>query len=279
MLFVNDLDASRDFYGRLLGLQVIHQDASSASFSAGPVAICLRLAANYGITLGGGRDRSVDITFLVDDLAKRRDELEARGLRFSRTLEYVIGSTVDFYDPDGRWFSLYQPSEAALGWPSGHVVRALRDTLRGTEGGGLAGMGLIYLFLFVDDPDAAFEFYDGVLGLQAIEGGPCRRIATSAPVGVVKYDVGGTLLATHHVEGDESSHRVTTSGSNRTAMVLTVDDVDAAAAELARDGVAIADWATIQGLGRLARLEDPAGRVFILRDGSSAPLPAQEVRG
>src|SRR5947199_7653924 len=104
---------------------------------------------------------------MVDKFPRCRDVLAARGVQFSRTLEYIIGMTTDFYDPDGHWFSLYQPSEAALGWPSGPKLEALASGLparhfrpvppgdAAAPGDDLADALIAYVFLFFSDPEVA----------------------------------------------------------------------------------------------------------------------------
>jgi catechol 2,3-dioxygenase-like lactoylglutathione lyase family enzyme len=277
VLFVSDMAASRSFYEHTLGLIVLAANPQVVMFSAGHIQLCLLAAAEHEVTLGEGPDRSADITFMVENLPRCRDALATRGVRFSRTLEYSIGQTVDFYDPDGQWFSLYQPSEAAIGWPSGAKLVALASGLpmRGSKwvppvdaaatGDDLADAFIAYVFLFFSDPEVAAEFYGGVLELDAIEGGPCRRVATSAPVGVVKYDVGTTLLTTHHVESDDKRFKVATVGSGGVALAFSVADLTTAVTNLSHRGIAVSDWQTTSPIGRLARFTDPAGHVLLLR--------------
>jgi catechol 2,3-dioxygenase-like lactoylglutathione lyase family enzyme len=268
ILYVRDLAVSRRFYEGLLGFRVLEEDAESVRYSAGHLILCLQRAADHGITLREGQDRSIDITFLVSDFAGMRDALESRGVQFSPTLDYAVGKTVDFYDPDGHWFSLYEPSEAALGWPSGEKIRTLRslaDANPAAVGSGLDGHDLVYLFLFVRDLDATQAFYHKTLGLEAIEGGPCKRVMTSAPVGVVKYDVGGTLLTTHHVEGNRAaSYRVTTRGSGGVALAFHVPDVRATLAELSLRAVELSGGVETSGAGTTASFADPAGHLYQL---------------
>src|SRR5262249_20032853 len=205
VLFVSDVAKSRSFYEDALGLRALAVNPHATTYSPGTVQLCLVPAAEHGVRLQEGRDRSADITFLVDNLPSCRDVLAARGVRFSRTLEYAIGMTADFYDPDGHWFSLYQPAEAALQWPSGRKLEALASEVQtgpcrrvppldnAARVDDLADAFIAYVFLFFSDAEVAAGFYGSVLGLDAIEGGPCRRIPTSAEVGVVKYDVGTTM--------------------------------------------------------------------------------------
>jgi catechol 2,3-dioxygenase-like lactoylglutathione lyase family enzyme len=289
VLFVSDLTASRAFYETALGLRTLAPadgNPQVALYSAGHVQLCLLPADQHGVTLQEGRDRSADITFMTDNFARCREVLEGRGVRFSRTLEYSIGTTADFYDPDGHWFSLYQPSETALGWPSGPKLTALASSLpmrQTPPADDLADAFIAYVFLFFSDPDVAEKFYGEVLELEAVEGGPCRRIPTRAPVGVVKYDAGTTLLTTHHVEKDDKRFQVATTGSSGVAFAFQAADVLPAVSSLSRHGISFAEWGTESPLGRRQRFVDPAGHVCLLgeptqRAGGNIPAEAAEAR-
>ena len=256
ILYVGDLRASREFYEDRLGFDADEVGAGTVSYAAGQMVICLQRAADHGVRLRGERDRSVDITLLVDDLPEMRRALEQRGVRVSRTLEYEVGRTADFYDPDGHWYSIYEPSAQALGWPSGEKILELATSE--PAGDRLERHEVVYLFVFVAEPDATQAFYHETLGLQALEGGPCRRGVTHLPAGVVKYDAGATLLTTHAVDdGHAHAHRVSVTGSGELAMVFAVPDVASARAGLAGRGVALSDG---------ARFTDPAGHVYGLRE-------------
>src|SRR5262245_29813913 len=102
VLFVSDMAASRSFYERTLGLRTLAATPQVALYSAGHVQLYLLPAAENGVALRDGPDRSADLTFMVDNLPRCRDVLASRGVRFSRTREYVVGMTADFYDPDGH---------------------------------------------------------------------------------------------------------------------------------------------------------------------------------
>jgi catechol 2,3-dioxygenase-like lactoylglutathione lyase family enzyme len=263
VLFVSDLAASRPFYEHTLGLRVRTADSHAALYSAGHVQLCLLPAAEHGVVLEDGLDRSADITFMVDDFARCHDALETRGLRFSRTLEYSIGITADFFDPDGHWFSLYQSSEDAMRRPSGDVLRALET---GATGDDLADAFIAYVFLFFSDPEAAEHFYGTSLGLDVVEGGACRRVPTDIESGVIKYDVGTTMLTTHHVDSDDKRFRVATVGTDGVAMVFQVARLAQAVANLSRRGIVFSDSPSETPLGPLARFADPAGHVLLLRE-------------
>jgi catechol 2,3-dioxygenase-like lactoylglutathione lyase family enzyme len=273
VLFASDLVASRSFYEHTLGLRVLAADSRAALYSAGHVRLCLLPAAEHGVVLEDGLDRSVDITFMVDDFARCHDALEARGLRFSRTLEYSIGITADFFDPDGHWFSLYQPSEGAMRRLSGDRLRALTADLPAT-GDDLADASVAYLFLFFSDPEAAADFYGARLGLDVVEGGACRRVPEDIESGVIKYDVSTTMLTTHHVDSDDKRFRVATVGTAGVAMAFNVARLAEAVTDLSQRGIAFSDLPSESPIGRLASFTDPAGHVLLLRE----PRPEGEPR-
>ncbi len=270
VLFVSDMAVSRSFYEQSLGLRPLSVNPHAAIYSAGHVRLCLLPAAEHGVALQEGRDRSADITFMVENFHRCHEVLASRGVQFSRTLEYAIGVTADFYDPDGHWFSLYQPSDAALGWPSGPKLQTLASSLpmrdAAAPGDDLADGFILYVFLFFNDAEVATSFYGGILGLEELEGGPCRRIPTSVDMGVVKYDAGTTMLTTHHVDKDDKRFRVATVGSGGVAMAFGVADLTTAVADLSSRGIAFSGSPSESPIGRLARFTDPAGHVFLLRE-------------
>lgn len=269
VVYVRDLAASSAFYEDVLGFVALDDDRRSVRYSAGHVILCLQPASDAGVELSEGRDRSIDITFLVEDFEHLHAALQARGVRFSRTLEYEVGTTADFYDPDGHWFSLYAPSDAALRWPSADKIRTLSALGRrdGAAVGVLDRRELVYLFLFVSDADATQVFYSDVLGLSAIEGGPCRRDSsvTRLPEGVVKYDAGGTLLTTHHVDAEHAARfKVRTEGSGGVALAFHAADLRRSIDELARRGLTVASGPEPSSLGQIATFRDPGGHVYML---------------
>ena len=121
--------------------------------------------------------------------------------------------------------------------------------------------------LFFSDPEVAADFYGDVLALDVIEGAPCRRVPTHIQIGVIKYDVGTTMLTTHHVESDDKRLRVSTVGTDGVAMAFQVADIAQAVADLSRRGVVFLISPSDSPIGRLARFIDPAGHVLLLREG------------
>jgi catechol 2,3-dioxygenase-like lactoylglutathione lyase family enzyme len=286
VLYVHDLAASRVFYEQVLGLEPVEADAGSATYATGPARLRLRRADDEVVTLSGG-DPSADLTFLVADLDGVRDAVASRGVLFSETLRYVIGATTGFHDPDGHRISLYEPSAAAMTWPSGEKIRELARAVgkdpaaygAGAEAArppvsGLGGSELVYLFLFVPDAMEAMGFYLGVLGLPVLECRACRRGSTEHPQGVVKYDAGGLMLTTHLYEGPEADAAGALSAAQMKGLapLFEVDDVERVVGALAARGVRTGRVVASAG-GRSARFEDPFGRVFHLLERPSAPPP------
>lgn len=297
-LYVRDLAASRAFYAGTLGLRVIDEDAGVVHLDAGHVILALHRAADAGIVLPDVKDHSTDVVWLVDDIRQATANLAARGVAFKPTDWYQPGGIADFYDPDGRWLTLYQPSDEALQWPSGERLRAVIEARRarsgevgqrvsrppapGEEPPGLTDAELIYLFTFVPDSAVAQAFYHDELGLRALEGGPCSRTSGGDEAGVVKYDTGGILVATHHVEPERTPEEfeehlcpppeLQDGRMKGVAPVFDVADAAAAAAELARRRPGLAPVVTRGPLGTLVRIDEPTGHLVHLWEPSAAAL-------
>jgi predicted enzyme related to lactoylglutathione lyase len=296
IIYVRDLNVSRVFYERRLGMQVLEEDEESVKYDCGQVMLCLNRAASYGIQLPTGNDESTQVVFLVQSIQKLQDALEARGVQFPGVLTYEAGSVADFYDPDGHHLVLYEPSEQALEWSSGDKVRAIWATTGepsfdfappATAGkhvptlvrsrSDLAGVPVVYVFQFVDDTDEALRFYHQGLGLEAVEGGPCSRTSGGDEEGVVKYDAGGLLLSTHHMgEGpavDDDGHvcppRFFDPGlAKGVATVFHVPDLERTVGELQGGGVALTRPVSDSVIGKVAGFEDPSGHPYFLYQAS-----------
>lgn len=275
ILYVNDLSVSRNFYENMLGLRLVEADDNSAKYATGQTLLCLYRAADYGLKLST-LDHSADMTFLVDDLDRVRIDLESQGVKFSETLRYEIGATVNFFDPDGHWFSLYEPSELAMTWPSADKLRAiLKASGNGFRESRLTGRELIYLFLFVPDADVAFNFYHDVLGLRYLECRPCRRGSTDNKRGVVKYDAGGLLLTTHHFDGAcpaTSPPRTLNSDQMKgVTPVFHVSNLNNTIEALARENVRAVP-SLQSGQENMVSFQDPFGRTFYIYEVTATNL-------
>jgi catechol 2,3-dioxygenase-like lactoylglutathione lyase family enzyme len=257
-LYVRDLAASRRFYEDVLGLRALDPDAGSVSYAVGHVLLSLHRTGDDDIPLGRS-DRSLTLTVLVDDAQTVRAAMEDRGARVKPTQTSRAGTMVEFYDPDGHWFSLYQASEQAMSWPSARKVQALRAA-------GAGDRELLYIFLYVRDLHATEKFYQRTLGLVPLEVNTCHRGVTSLVDGVVKYDAGGVLLTTHHVgEGEHAAaHKVTAAGSRGIAFGFHTDDLDASTAALSERGLAFTGEPVASRIGATATFADPGGYRYYL---------------
>jgi catechol 2,3-dioxygenase-like lactoylglutathione lyase family enzyme len=290
ILYVNDLAESRTFYEQQLGLRVVEADEASVKLDAGQVMLVLHRAADYGVVLPGRSDDASDVVFLVDDVNAVRADLESRGVTFVRRRTYEIGLVTDFYDPNGHRLMIYQPSTIALSWPSADRLRAVwraagaggtaligppaRVPDPGEPPRGLEGKPLVYLFMFVPSSDDALAFYQGTLGLRAIERVHCCNPACPPEEkGICKYDLGGMLLTTHHVHrspvvddfgkiySPRSVDRAHTRGIAPVFMVRGIHDV---ADELTRRGVDLGEGVVKSQIGDVARFEAGTGHTFFL---------------
>jgi catechol 2,3-dioxygenase-like lactoylglutathione lyase family enzyme len=301
-LYVTDLAVSRAFYLEKVGLQIIEEDSDCVKFDAGSVILALNRASDYGIKLPHYRDNSNDIVFLVKDAEATRAVLEGRGLKLLPTSAYQPGKIIDFYDPDGHWLSLYEPSKEAMGWPSGDRIRAVlksrqgRHAARAAAGrpiiaGGLDGNEIFYTFFFVADPDVARDFYNGTLGIRALEGGPCSQTCTGDEQGVIKYDTGSLTLTTHHAFGamtpdmqiiapapvDPDEHACPPRSIDLKSMrgvgaAFWVGDLDASVKALKQQRPDTTVRVTRNGIGAVATIEEPTGHLLFLYEPSEAAL-------
>jgi len=301
ILYVNDLNESREFYEKKLGLKVIETDEDSEKLDAGLVILSLQRASDYNVTLTGRRDDSSDLVFLVDDVNAMRSNLEMRGVEFIRRRTYEIGLVTDFYDPNGHRLMIYQPSATALSWESGKKLREVWRTcglggsdLIGPASGppsnqgsdslppGLNGKPLVYLFLFVPQSDDALSFYKGTLGLNAIERVHCCNPACPPEEkGIVKYDVGGMLMTTHHVHRSPvvddfgkvySPRAVDPANTKAIVPVFHVKEIQNLTEELSRSGVAFSEGVVRSHIGKIAKFDSPTGHVFYLYEPDSQAL-------
>ncbi|MBG0566104.1 VOC family protein [Actinoplanes aureus] len=259
-LAVRDLSRSRQFYEEVLGLPALDPDDTSVSYPLGHVVLTLIRTSDPAVPLGE-RDRSLTLTLLVDDMRAVGAAMDERGGSLRPAQTSRAGTMADLYDPDGHWLCLYEASEAAMSWPSGGKIRALRRAA-----GDGPGLELLYVFLYVHDLHATEKFYQGTLGLVPLEVNTCHRGVTAVPDGVVKYDAGGVLLTTHHVGDAEhaAEHRVTVEGSAGVALGFHTADLDAATTELSSRGLAFTGESPVSPIGVAAGFADPGGHRYYL---------------
>src|SRR5262249_44376529 len=145
------------------------------------------------------------------------------------------------------------------------------------------------LFQFVPDAAETCKFFNERLGLTYLEGGPCSQGLTSKEDGVVKYNAGGGMIATHHIEGtvltdgqrpvsaDLSEHscpprELDPTHTQGVAPVFHVTDIDRVVDGLKGRGVRFANGVHRSGIGAVAKFEAPSGHLFFLYEPSPEAL-------
>jgi catechol 2,3-dioxygenase-like lactoylglutathione lyase family enzyme len=109
-LFVDDLPAAREFYGRAFGLAVIYQDPNSAVYNLGNTLLNLLQAGQAPVLIGPARvaDESAgtraQFTITVEDVDATYAQLRARGVAFiNGPMDRPWGiRTACFADPAGH---------------------------------------------------------------------------------------------------------------------------------------------------------------------------------
>lgn len=96
ILFTRQMDAMSDYYGRILGLEVISEEKGWREYSAGAVTIAL----HSGPPSPGSKGPK--IVFYAADVASLRDTLVARGAKFGKAREGDVLTLCDGKDPDGN---------------------------------------------------------------------------------------------------------------------------------------------------------------------------------
>jgi catechol 2,3-dioxygenase-like lactoylglutathione lyase family enzyme len=217
------------------------------------------------------KDRTAMMTFLVQDIDEASAALRTQGVKVSDIFRYEVGATAEFQDPDGHSLALYEPSAAAMTWPSGVKIASIAK--------GRTAPALVYIFMFVPDAEATYRFYHGELGLPYLECRPCRRGSTDHEQGVVKYDVGSLMLTTHLVEGPEDSEL---GRQVRDSQYLSELVPVFAADELRAVSAALKQW----NIGAIKRGQSPTrelaftdcfGRPFLVREASAALGQSAEI--
>jgi catechol 2,3-dioxygenase-like lactoylglutathione lyase family enzyme len=284
-LYVKDIAAARQFYEGILGLPILELEERAVKYDAGEIVLALNVASDYGITLDDEPNRSQLVVFHVEDIDAKRQALEEKGVSFTGPTErYEIGATATFYDPDGHCILLYELSEESLTWPSADKIREIlaantRDHTilrvlarhrgaapgQGAEAPILGNDKILYIFNFVTDYQKSKDFYAGKLGLKVLE--------EDLDVGVVKYDAGGILLATHLVETQSNApNKEHLDVSRSSSLVFWSDDVASHHQRLQEAGVPF-DSGVIDGeIGKIARFHDPNSHSFYLYEPSPAAL-------
>ncbi|HXW45616.1 MAG TPA: VOC family protein [Streptosporangiaceae bacterium] len=116
LLFVEDIERSCDFYGRVLGLKFEHGNDNSASFILGPDAVLLldnrgadQLLSAADVEHDIARRASSVIVTSVADVDALYEELRAKGVEFIRAPEdrWWGKRCAHFKDPDGHVWEIH----------------------------------------------------------------------------------------------------------------------------------------------------------------------------
>lgn len=113
VLYSANLERAKAFYGDLLGLPLLLEEAHVVHFDAG----CVRLAIHRYPTEGRRETLEGFIVFAVNDLARAYEDLRRRGAEF-------LGPPAD--RPYGRVAYLHDPE--------GHEIGLLEEPREGTGG-------------------------------------------------------------------------------------------------------------------------------------------------
>jgi predicted enzyme related to lactoylglutathione lyase len=245
-VYVKSIPDARHFYEDTLGLKPIEVEEHAVKYDTGDVMLALNEAGPAGVSLPE-KDNSSILVFHVDNVDEMRGKLAENGVAFAATERYDIGAIAPFHSPDGQSFMLYEPSHEALGWPSGDRIKKILARPKRHDVPLLGERKLLYTFLFVPDFKRAYDFYHDALGLRDLE--------QDDGEGVVKYDVGGAILATHRTKN-------VTPGRNL-ALVFHTSDIERAAATLKERGVDL-DGIRRSEIGAVARFDDPFGHMLYL---------------
>jgi len=136
--------------------------------------------------------------------------------------------------------------------------------------------------MFVPTSDEALDYYHNRLGLNNIEGVHCCNPACPPEErGVVKYDVGGMLLSTHHVHktpvvddfGRIYSPKEVNSQHTRTIVpVFHVTKINDVVEKLKSNGVEFTLDVVNSEIGNIAKFEAETGHSFYLYEPSIGAL-------
>jgi catechol 2,3-dioxygenase-like lactoylglutathione lyase family enzyme len=102
-----DIEASRHFYGTVLGLPFVkhYGDMPATEYQAGNLTLAIMDPTAFGQEL---RPHAVPVAFHVDDVAAARDALQAQGVTFvSETFDSGVCHQAIFLDPAGNVLDLH----------------------------------------------------------------------------------------------------------------------------------------------------------------------------
>lgn len=135
--YITDVQRSREFYRDRLGFEVLEEDqgVGVVKYDAGGIVLSTHLVetqSNASRTEHMKVARSSALVLYTPDLRSTYRRYEEAGVTFDTGIsEGEIGLIAGFHDPDGHRFYLYQPSAAAMSWPSGTKIGCLTGTIEG----------------------------------------------------------------------------------------------------------------------------------------------------
>ena len=107
LVYVRDMAASADFYGRLLGVPAEGGDATITQFSVGTLRLVLHRDRTTPARAGVAGAMEFDIE--VGDIATFRSELAGRGIAAPEPRQQPWGWTgFSLHDPDGNVVEVYE---------------------------------------------------------------------------------------------------------------------------------------------------------------------------
>lgn len=104
--YVSDVNASRDFYKRVLGVKPRFQDNGWIEFDTGETAFAILQRPKEK---GDVKPEKTRIMFQVADVVEKENELKALGVKIINKMDEPYGIIVTFEDPDGNWLEFYEP--------------------------------------------------------------------------------------------------------------------------------------------------------------------------
>jgi len=117
VLWIEDLERSKDFYINKLGLSLSHEDSTSVALTAGDAMILLvtldsasDMLLGEAVTTPGGRPSTSEFCLFVDDVDAWYEKLRALGVDFfiAPTDRYWGRRTAHLRDPDGWIWEISQ---------------------------------------------------------------------------------------------------------------------------------------------------------------------------
>jgi catechol 2,3-dioxygenase-like lactoylglutathione lyase family enzyme len=102
-----DIEASRHFYGTVLGLPFVkhYGDMPATEYQAGNLTLAIMEPTAFGQEF---RPHALPVAFRVDDVAAARETLEAQGVQFvSETFDSGVCHQAIFLDPAGNALDLH----------------------------------------------------------------------------------------------------------------------------------------------------------------------------